>query len=67
MSNINEEKTNIGNNISFLLRGCPLKKTKSVFCFVAYARINTKIMQHSHDAKAKTSSNENRMNQQIKT
>ena len=63
---INEDKTVIVDNNSFLLRGCSLRQTESVLCFVVYAGKNTKIMQNSPGARAKTSSIEKRMNQQIK-
>ena len=66
LSNINEDKTVIVDNNSFLLRGCSLRQTESVLCFVVYAGKNTKIMQNSPGARAKTSSIEKRMNQQIK-
>ena len=63
---LNEDKTVIVDNNSFLLRGCSLRQTESVLCFVVYAGKNTKIMQNSPGARAKTSSIEKRMNQQIK-
>ena len=66
LSNINEDKTVIVDNNNFLLRGCSLRQTESVLCFVVYAGKNTKIMQNSPGARAKTSSIEKRMNQQIK-
>ena len=66
LSNISEDKTVIVDNNSFLLRGCSLRQTESVICFVVYAGKNTKIMQNSPGARAKTSSVEKRMNQQIK-
>ena len=51
---------------NFLLRGCSLRQTDSVLCFVVYTGKNTKIMQNSPGARSKTSSLEKRMNQQIK-
>ena len=66
LSNINEDKTVIVDNNNFLLRGCSLRQTESVLCFVVYAGKNTKIMQNSPGARAKTSSVEKRMNHQIK-
>ena len=66
MSNIAEDKTVIVDNNSFLLRGCSLRQTESVLCFVVYAGKNTKIMQNSPNARAKTSSIEKTMNYQIK-
>ena len=51
---------------NFLLRGCSLRQTESVLCFVVYTGKNTKIMQNSPGARSKTSSLEKRMNQQIK-
>ena len=66
LSKINEDKTVIVDNNNFLLRGCSLRQTESVLCFVVYAGKNTKIMQNSPGARAKTSSIEKRMNQQIK-
>jgi len=65
-SNSNEDKTVIVDNSNFLLRGCSLRQTESVLCFVVYAGKNTKIMQNSPGARAKTSSVEKRMNRQIK-
>jgi len=65
-SNSNEDKTVIVDNNNFLLRGCSLRQTESVLCFVVYAGKNTKIMQNSPGARAKTSSVEKRMNRQIK-
>ena len=66
LSNLPEDKTVCVDNNSFLLRGCSLRQTESVLCFVVYAGKNTKIMQNSPGARAKTSSIEKRMNQQIK-
>ena len=66
LSNMIEDKTVIVDNNSFLLRGCSLRQTESVLCFVVYAGKNTKIMQNSPCARAKTSSIEKRMNHQIK-
>ena len=66
LSNINEDKTVQVDNNNFLLRGCSLRQTESVLCFVVYAGRNTKIMQNSPGARAKTSSIEKRMNHQIK-
>ena len=66
LSHFPEDKTVIVDNNSFLLRGCSLRQTESVLCFVVYAGKNTKIMQNSPGARAKTSSIEKRMNQQIK-
>ena len=66
VSNSNEDKTVIVDNNNFLLRGCSLRQTESVLCFVVYAGKNTKIMQNSPGARAKTSSVEKRMNHQIK-
>ena len=66
ISNLSIDKTVIVDNNSFLLRGCSLRQTESVLCFVVYAGKNTKIMQNSPGARAKTSSIEKRMNQQIK-
>jgi len=51
---------------NFLLRGCSLRQTESVLCFVVYTGKNTKIMQNSPSSRAKTSSLEKRMNKQIK-
>ena len=51
---------------NFLLRGCSLRQTESVLCFVVYTGKNTKIMQNSPSSRAKTSSLEKRMNSQIK-
>ena len=51
---------------NFLLRGCSLRQTESVICFVIYTGKNTKIMQNSPSSRAKTSSLEKRMNEQIK-
>ena len=51
---------------NFLLRGCSLRQTESVLCFVVYTGKNTKIMQNSPGARSKTSSLEKRMNKQIK-
>ena len=51
---------------NFLLRGCSLRQTESILCFVVYTGKNTKIMQNSPGARSKTSSLEKRMNQQIK-
>ena len=51
---------------NFLLRGCSLRQTESVLCFVVYTGKNTKIMQNSPSSRAKTSSLEKRMNEQIK-
>ena len=51
---------------NFLLRGCSLRQTESVLCFVVYTGKNTKIMQNSPSSRAKTSSLEKRMNNQIK-
>ena len=65
-SNANEDKTVVVDNNNFLLRGCSLRQTESVLCFVVYAGKNTKIMQNSPGARAKTSSVEKRMNRQIK-
>jgi len=61
----NEEKTVIVDNNNFLLRGCSLRQTESVLCFVVYTGKNTKIMQNSPNARAKTSSIEKTMNHQI--
>ena len=66
LSNVNEDKTVIVDNNNFLLRGCSLRQTEFVLCFVVYAGRNTKIMQNSPGARAKTSSIEKRMNHQIK-
>ena len=66
LSNLSEDKTVLVDNNNFLLRGCSLRQTESVLCFVVYAGKNTKIMQNSPGARAKTSSIEKRMNQQIK-
>ena len=67
MSNtsITEEKTVLVDNNNFLLRGCSLRQTESVLCFVVYTGRNTKIMQNSPNARAKTSSIEKTMNNQI--
>ena len=65
-SNENEDKTVFVDNNNFLLRGCSLSQTESVLCFVVYTGKNTKIMQNSPGARAKTSSVEKRMNNQIK-
>jgi magnesium-transporting ATPase (P-type) len=51
---------------NFLLRGCSMRQTESVLCFVVYTGKNTKIMQNSPSSRAKTSSLEKRMNSQIK-
>jgi hypothetical protein len=51
---------------NFLLRGCSLRQTESVLCFVVYTGKNTKIMQNSPGARSKTSSLEKIMNHQIK-
>ena len=51
---------------NFLLRGCSLRQTESVLCFVVYTGKSTKIMQNSPSSRAKTSSLEKRMNKQIK-
>ena len=51
---------------NFLLRGCSLRQTESVLCFVVYTGKNTKIMQNSPSSRSKTSSLEKRMNNQIK-
>ena len=51
---------------NFLLRGCSLRQTESVLCFVVYTGKNTKIMQNSPGARSKTSSLEKKMSQQIK-
>jgi magnesium-transporting ATPase (P-type) len=66
MPNVAEDKQVIVDNNNFLLRGCSLRQTESVLCFVVYAGKNTKIMQNSPGARAKTSSIEKRMNLQIK-
>ena len=63
--NIKNESIIIDIN-NFLLRGCSLRQTDSVLCFVVYTGKNTKIMQNSPGARSKTSSLEKRMNQQIK-
>jgi len=60
-----EDKTVLLDNHSFLLRGCSLRQTESVLCFVVYTGRNTKIMQNSPNARAKTSSIEKTMNHQI--
>ena len=60
-----EEKTVLVDNNNFLLRGCSLRQTESVLCFVVYTGRNTKIMQNSPNARAKTSSIEKTMNHQI--
>ena len=60
-----EEKTVLLDNNNFLLRGCSLRQTESVLCFVVYTGRNTKIMQNSPNARAKTSSIEKTMNHQI--
>ena len=65
----NENKNNesiIIEQQNFLLRGCSLRQTESVICFVVYTGKNTKIMQNSPSSRAKTSSLEKRMNGQIK-
>ena len=65
----NENKKNesiIIEQQNFLLRGCSLRQTESVLCFVVYTGKNTKIMQNSPSSRAKTSSLEKRMNSQIK-
>ena len=65
-NNENENKTIIIDTNNFLLRGCSLRQTESVLCFVVYTGKNTKIMQNSPKARSKTSSLEKKMNQQIK-
>ena len=68
-ANYNENNKNesiIIDSQNFLLRGCSLRQTESVLCFVVYTGKNTKIMQNSPGARSKTSSLEKRMNQQIK-
>ena len=60
-----EDKTVLLDNNNFLLRGCSLRQTESVLCFVVYTGRNTKIMQNSPNARAKTSSIEKTMNHQI--
>ena len=62
---ITEDKTVLVDNNNFLLRGCSLRQTESVLCFVVYTGKNTKIMQNSPNARAKTSSIEKTMNNQI--
>ena len=42
-----------------------MRQTESVLCFVVYTGRNTKIMQNSPNARAKTSSIEKTMNHQI--
>ena len=64
-NSITEEKTVLVDNNNFLLRGCSLRQTESVLCFVVYTGRNTKIMQNSPNARAKTSSIEKTMNHQI--
>ena len=64
-NNPSEEKTVLVDNNNFLLRGCSLRQTESVLCFVVYTGRNTKIMQNSPNARAKTSSIEKTMNHQI--
>jgi magnesium-transporting ATPase (P-type) len=68
-ANYNENNKNesiIIDSQNFLLRGCSLRQTESVLCFVVYTGKNTKIMQNSPGARSKTSSLEKRINQQIK-
>ena len=60
-----EDKTVLVDNNNFLLRGCSLRQTESVLCFVVYTGKYTKIMQNSPNARAKTSSIEKTMNHQI--
>ena len=64
-NNTKNESIIIDSN-NFLLRGCSLRQTESVLCFVVYTGKNTKIMQNSPGARSKTSSVEKRMNKQIK-
>ena len=64
-NNSKKESIIIDSN-NFLLRGCSLRQTESVLCFVVYTGKNTKIMQNSPGARSKTSSLEKRMNKQIK-
>ena len=64
-NNFKKETIIIDSN-NFLLRGCSLRQTESVLCFVVYTGKNTKIMQNSPGARSKTSSVEKIMNQQIK-
>ena len=64
-NSLTDDKTVIVDINNFLLRGCSLRQTESVLCFVVYTGRNTKIMQNSPNARAKTSSIEKTMNHQI--
>ena len=65
-NNNSQNESIIIDSNNFLLRGCSLRQTDSILCFVVYTGKNTKIMQNSPGARSKTSSLEKRMNQQIK-
>ena len=52
-------------NDSFLLRGCSLQQTESIYGLVVYVGHNTKIMKNSPIARAKISTIEHIMNMQI--
>ena len=63
--NKHQSKRVLIENDSFLLRGCSLQQTESIYGLVVYVGHNTKIMKNSPIARAKISTIEHIMNMQI--